>query len=124
MASMKTDRLFIAAVLSLSMVPLVFAAQTTVSVISSLKEVRVFPNPWRADAHADKLVTFDRLPSNSTVKLFTVSGQWIKTLQASADKVLWDRTNDSGDLVASGLYLYVVKDAQGHETTGKVAIVR
>jgi hypothetical protein len=121
---MKIDRLFIASALTLSMVPLVFAAQATVSVISNLREVRVFPNPWKSDIHADKVVTFDKLPSGATVKLFTTSGHWVKTLHESGERATWDRTNDSGDQVASGVYLYQIADRQGHETTGKLAIVK
>ena len=36
----------------------------------------------------------------------------------------WDRTNSSGDTVASGIYLYVVKDPHGHIIRGKLAIVK
>ena len=59
------------------------------------------------------------------VKLFTVSGQWVRTLSPSSDptRTEWDRANDSGEGVASGLYLYVIS-AQGDKKTGKLVIIK
>ena len=86
---------------------------------------RVYPNPWRADRHANFQVTFEGLPSQTTVKIFTLSGHAVRTLTADASgKVDWDRKNSSGDFVASGVYLYLVADKNGHETLGKLAIIR
>jgi len=85
--------------------------------------VRVFPDPFRA-SRGDKSVNFDMMPANTTVKLFTVSGRWVKTLQAPAGAASWDLTNDAGDKVASGLYLYLATDNQGHKTHGKFALIR
>src|SRR5205807_5853847 len=82
-------------------------AQANVTLVSAdLSGVRVFPNPWRSDKHANKPITFDTLPLGSTVKIFTVSGHHVRTLSPqssglSPDKVTWDLTNDSGDKVAS-----------------------
>jgi hypothetical protein len=95
-----------------------------VSVSEALRGVRVFPNPWRSDIHPHEFITFDRLPTGSTVKIFTLAGHLVKTLDVPANEVHWDRTNSAGDLVASGVYLYVVKDNHGSETTGKIAIIR
>jgi hypothetical protein len=36
----------------------------------------------------------------------------------------WDLTNDSGDKVASGVYLYVITDGQGDKVRGKVGILK
>src|SRR5581483_903623 len=83
--------------------------------------VSVYPNPWRVDRDSQEQVTFAGLAANSTVKIFTVSGQWVKTLPLSSDKVSWDLTNDAGQRVASGIYLYVVK-AGDSLARGKFAV--
>ena len=100
-------------------------AQALVTLVAAdLSSVRVFPNPWRADKHSGNSITFDQLSLNSSIKIFTVSGHWIKTLPTSSASVTWDLTNDSGDKVAAGLYVYLVTDDQGQKSTGKVAIIR
>lgn len=86
--------------------------------------VRVFPNPWKSNQHSNAPVTFDGLPANSTVKIFTLSGHWVKSLEATSGKVTWDCTNDGGEKVASGVYLYVVTDMLGDDISGKIAIVK
>ena len=88
---------------------------------------RVYPNPWRADKHAGHPITFDQMAAGSTVKIFTISGHLIRTLGPQASglgTVLWDLTNDSGDAVASGIYIYLITDGQGNKTRGKVAIIK
>ena len=91
---------------------------------ADLSSVRVYPNPWRSDKHGSKLITFDNLAINSTINIFTVSGHWVKTLPMSSTSVTWDLTNDSGDKVASGLYVYVIKTDNGQKKTGQVAVIK
>ena len=94
-------------------------------VATSLGNVKAYPNPWRVDKHANTPVKFDSMPATSTIKLFTVSGHEVKTLSADSNGMApWDRTNDSGDLVASGIYIYLIIDPQGNETSGKLAIIK
>jgi hypothetical protein len=100
-------------------------AQAYVTLVpSDLSTVRVFPNPWRADKHGGLSITFDNLTVNTTINIFTVSGHWIKTLPTSSSSVTWDLTNDSGEKVASGLYVYLIKDDQGQKKTGQLAIIK
>lgn len=99
-------------------------ASATVTLVSTdLASARVHPNPFRA-ARGDQNVVFDQMSANSTVKIFTVAGRWVKTLPAPSGYVPWDLTNDSGDKVASGLYLYLVTDGQGNKTRGKFTLIR
>jgi len=81
-------------------------------------------NPWRSDKHAGKSVTFSGLTTGTTIKLFSVSGHEVKELNTDGPSSTWDLTNDSGDKVASGIYLYVITDSQGDRVRGKIGIVR
>ena len=102
----------------------VLSAQMAV-VVSPLDAGRVYPNPWRADLHQNAMITFDSLPVGSTIKLFTLSAHLVRTLPVdSTGMAKWDRKNSSGDPVASGIYLYLISDSQGHETKGKLAIIQ
>jgi subtilisin family serine protease len=91
---------------------------------SDIEKVRVYPNPWRSDRHHIPAITFDRLAANSTVQIFSVSGHHLKTLSKTSEAAAWDLTNESGETVASGLYLYLVSNDQGQQTRGKLAIIR
>lgn len=96
----------------------------TVSVLgTTLDAARVYPNPWRADKHTGN-VTFDQMPSMTTVKIFNLAGEFVKALDADMGSVSWDLTNDSNEKVASGLYLYVLLTDDGQEFKGKLAILR
>ncbi len=84
----------------------------------------MYPNPWRSDRHSVRQITFDQLTVNTTIKIFTVSGHWVKTLPTSSTSVIWDLTNDSGDRVASGLYMYLINTDQGQKKTGQVVVIK
>jgi hypothetical protein len=93
-------------------------------VVVNLTQARVFPNPWRADLHGVAPITFDQLTPDGEVRVFTVAGQAVKHLTVTHGQVTWDRTNESGESVASGLYLYLITNAAAQKFTGKLAIVR
>lgn len=86
-------------------------------------QVREYPNPWRSDRPNNGHITFDQLPPSSTVKIFTISAHWVKTLDATGGSVQWDLTNDAGDPVASGFYIYLIT-SNGGKTHGTLAIIR
>jgi len=44
----------------------------------------------------------------STIKIYSVAGEWIKTLTFANGKTSWDTTNNSLQQVASGIYLVVL----------------
>ncbi len=94
-------------------------------VASSLSQARIYPNPWKITQHTGLPVTFDQMPPGSTIKLYTVSGHFIKTLTASGiGSATWDLTNDTGESVASGIYLYLLNDDQNNSSKGKLVIIR
>jgi hypothetical protein len=70
-------------------------------------------------------IKFEGMPGGSMIKIFTISGHEIKELSAdSTGLALWDRTNEGGELVASGVYIYLIIDPQGNTSSGKLAIIK
>lgn len=92
--------------------------------VSPLNSVRVYPNPWRADRHATHSVTFDRMGSDSNIKIFTTAGHLVREFDAPAGSGIWDLKNVSGSEVASGIYLYLIKDSGGQIRSGQLAVIR
>ncbi len=93
-------------------------------VATDLSSVKVHPSPWRSDLHSGHDITMDGLPANCTIKIFTVSGRWVKTISNASGHATWDLKNEDGHSVAAGLYIYLVTDDQGHKARGKFGIIR
>jgi hypothetical protein len=92
---------------------------------TDLGAVRVYPNPWKANLHMGTPLAFDNLTFNSTIKIFTIAGALVTTLHSEASSgVTWDLTNESGENVASGLYIYLITNDLNQKTRGTVAVVR
>jgi hypothetical protein len=100
-------------------------AQDYVTLVpADLSSVRIYPNPWRADRHAGKPIVFDNLTINSSAKIFTVSGHAVKTLPTNNVRLTWDLTNEGGEKIGSGIYLYTLITEQGRKRTGKIVIIK
>lgn len=88
------------------------------------EEFSVYPNPFVADGSANA-ITFANLRQQTRVQILSEHGKVVKTLlkNGSNGDLDWDLTNDSGDAVASGIYLYRIIENE-KERMGKLAIVR
>ncbi|MBL0058093.1 MAG: carbohydrate binding domain-containing protein [Elusimicrobia bacterium] len=74
---------------------------------------RAYPSPFQSGRGADG-ITFDRIPAETTVRIYTLDGHPVKTLiSTTGGAVLWDLTNDEGNPVASGVYLAIMEKNGG-----------
>jgi len=80
-------------------------------------------------------IEFRNLPEKATIKIFTVSGDLVKTIKHGPDiygnlfgSVAWDQRTDSGLRVAPGMYIYAIESQSegtiGKRTMGKLMIIR
>lgn len=78
---------------------------------SALDDIGIVPNPYRGTSTYDpgslqSEVRFINLPMGATARVFTLSGQLVKTILGNNDGfVRWDLRTEAGLPVASGLYL-------------------
>lgn len=108
--------------------------------VSSL-DVYVVPNPYvfeddqRSFGIDDPFrMEFRNLPERATIRIYTVSGDLVRTIEHGPDArgnlsgtAIWDQKTDSGLLAAPGLYIYRVEsDTEGLSGgfTGKLMIIR
>ena len=91
-----------------------------------VSSVSTYPNPLVLSSATANVLTLSDLPAGSFVRIFSVDGQLIRELQAffQETSVIWDGTNTAGNVVESGIYLYVATDRTGHSTRGKFAVIR
>ncbi len=105
---------------------------------SDLSGVRIFPNPYKPNSgdptrgvsftpgNPTSGIVFDTLTPAATIKVYTVSGQLIRTLGPpnGAGVIQWDVRNDDGRDVSSGLYLAIITSPGVSKSVKKVMVVR
>jgi len=87
------------------------------------EDVKVFPNPFRPHLH--QYVLFDNISDDAVINIFNRGGRLVFTL--SGDKVTggraeWDGRMNNGNLVAPGVYQYVIR-GNSKVKKGKLLIV-
>lgn len=82
----------------------------------NLERVSVVPNPFRAseawETTGQNEVHFINLPARASIKVYTISGDLVAEMEHNdpvRDFHRWDLKNQSGQDVASGIYMYRVE---------------
>ena len=93
------------------------------SVPTDLGSVRIYPNPFYPN-RGQGFVTINNVPSGTEAVIYTLSGDkvWEGTAGTSG-MMTWNATNNSGVLVASGIYLAAL-DSSGGKKVFKIAVER
>jgi ligand-binding sensor domain-containing protein len=83
----------------------------------------VYPNPFITAGRHE--LTFAGLPLGAALRIYTVAGEAVAALQIDPGRasVTWNGQNDSGFLIASGIYYYVAEGETGVQTRGRFAVV-
>jgi hypothetical protein len=88
----------------------------------NLEKAFVYPNPFYADRHT--YIYFDRLSQDSTIQIFTIAGELVWERRVDSPRIGWDARNSAGEKVASGIYIYLIKDQTGNKKIGKLGVLR
>jgi len=111
---------------------------------ASIRNVKVVPNPFVVFSNyinplnatdLNKPLLFTNVPPRGTLRIYNVSGQFVQQITwTEADlnetgDLLWDLRTREGNLVAGGLYLFMLtgKDGQNRELgkhMGKFVVIR
>ena len=90
---------------------------------SSMDNVRIMPNPIRAD-HIGPIV-IDGLAYESTVHITDATGNRIAQLESNGGRATWDGLMDNGQPAPYGVYLAMATDSEGKEgAVIKFAVIR
>jgi len=85
----------------------------------SIDEIAPFPNPYVIRTGGERLsFNFER---DADVTIYSTAGERIAEVTINEG---WDGRNEQGTPVASGVYVFVVKDAVGTIGRGKILLVR
>lgn len=100
----------------------VFAAGAPPSTDVSL--AYAYPVPYKpSEGHTSIIFTY--LPSECTIRIFTISGELVKTINHTngLPQEEWDVKSDAGNAVFSGVYIYYIK-SKSNSKEGKIMIIR
>lgn len=105
--------------------PGILVAQRTAQ--SDLDLAHAFPNPY-IPSKGHREILFTRLTAKVTIRIYTISGELVKTIikdSGASDEVAWLPVhNDSGQSIASGVYIYHVHSTDGKTKIGKLMVIK
>ncbi|MCE5270906.1 hypothetical protein LLH00_06435 [bacterium] len=107
---------------------------------TDFNRIKVVPNPYLVSGAwdlgiEDKRIEFINLPSDCTIRIYTLAGDLVQVLRHQGANPLghqydthggteaWNLKNRFGSLIASGQYFYHVTDARGKQTTGRFFVI-
>ena len=97
-------------------------------VSSNLNNVIAYPNPYKPSTAVDGKMKIINLPVDCTATIYNIAGEKIKEIKESdlgnLGWIDWDGKNDVNELVARGVYLYVIKAPDGSKKIGKVGLIK
>jgi hypothetical protein len=123
---------------------LVYPIDSPDSVKEKKEKVIVYPNPYRIDGNYaasgyepgtgnfDRRINFINLPPKCTIRIYTLDGDLVRTIEHNKDEFdpnasydYWDLISRNTQAVVSGIYLYSVEDKQtGKNQIGKFVIIK
>lgn len=96
---------------------------TPTAPVSSMDELKVYPNPFVYDRH--NTIFVENLSETTTIRVLGVDGTLVRTLDNRGGRAEWDGRDARGQQVGSGVYIVIALGAEGSERgTGKVVIIR
>jgi len=108
-----TGEIYVSSPSGITIIPSSIGRPTT-----DVDSVYAFPNPYVINSSGD-LLNFN-FAGQAQLRIFTIAGE----LVAEKPQPLWDGRNQQGERVASGVYLFVLTDSEGHVGRGKFLLVR
>ena len=106
--------------------------ETQLAAVDELEEVYVVPNPFIVDSgfsggrEAEGRIGFYRMPERATIRIYSYSGQLVETIHHDDDRysTAWLQVTRNNQLIASGVYFYVVETPEGDMMRGKFVVIR
>jgi len=108
--------------------------------VSELKKISVVPNPYVVTNVLEPLdlqnprdrgprkVYFNHLPKDCTIRVYTITGELVKTLEHHSDiddgKEFWNLTTEDNFPIAFGIYVFHVDAGDLGEKIGRMAVIK
>lgn len=90
-----------------------------------------FPSPFNPDAEAAQIRFALKNPAEVSIKIFDGSGELVREFSSAAaarpnlaQTIRWDGRNGRGEIVANGIYFYIIAASGNTRMSGKIGVVR
>jgi hypothetical protein len=102
----------------------------------NLNKIAIVPNPfnwndpylrgYNITNPSNLQISFYELPKRVTIKIFTESGNLVKTIEHNGDfgNEDWNMTNENGQTIASGVYIVLFQTPDGGTAYQKLVVAR
>lgn len=91
---------------------------------SEMKSLKVYPNPF-VYAKNTPAITVEGLSDETQIKILTVDGRLVRTLEVKGGRTIWDARDLYGNQLSSGIYTLIALSENGEQKgIGKVAIIQ
>lgn len=85
-------------------------------------EIKCYPQPFSPRTHIEMVI--DGLANQSEVWITTTSGNLIKRISTNSRRVVWDGTDDNGNIVGVGIYLVNAQSRlTNNSSVQKIAVI-
>lgn len=92
-------------------------------IVVDLSNIIVYPNPFKPHlGHTG--IYFKGLTEKTTIKIYNIAGELVRKIENVDGETTWDARNNSGNKVASGVYIYLITNDKGNKRTGKLAVIK
>ncbi|TPW18999.1 MAG: hypothetical protein FD126_3125 [Elusimicrobia bacterium] len=92
-----------------------------------LNLAHAFPNPF-IPSKGHREIVFTRLTAKVTIRIYTIAGELVKSIvknSGASDEISWLPVhNDSGQPIASGVYIFHVEATDGKTKIGKLMVIK
>jgi hypothetical protein len=115
----------------------IYALAIVLSPSNDMNNVIVYPSPYKpantsgyGDSPLGKGIIFEKLTQNAKIRIYNIAGELVKDVKesdvGSSGAYIWDTKNESGEYVASGVYIYYITSSldTSIKTKGKFAIIK
>ncbi|MFC2091936.1 carboxypeptidase regulatory-like domain-containing protein [Elusimicrobiota bacterium] len=91
---------------------------------ADLSDVKVYPNPYKP-GKGHQWIKFDHITTDTKLRVYNISGEKVfEAADINTGQYIWNVKNDSGDNIASGVYICFISNRNGDKKTFKIAVIR
>jgi hypothetical protein len=97
----------------------IIGTQVRTSACSESGAIHAYPNP------GSNRITFTGFRTTpATIRIYNIAGELVREEVVNSSSWEWDMKNNEGEMIANGVYFYMVTTSNGDKDVGKIGVVR
>lgn len=92
--------------------------------VETMDELFIYPNPYSYNRESGNVI-IDELGDQTRIRIMSVDGRLIRSMDARGGRVSWDVLDGNGNKVSSGVYLIIATEIDGSQKgVGRLVIIQ